>query len=67
MLEGAMLKMLLAGGVIFGVLLAWIAVQGLAREFARRHPEWGPYRERGGCSAGGECSCSSGGSCKRKH
>jgi len=59
-----MLKMLVAGAVIFGVLLAWIAVQGLAREFARRHPEWGPYKEKAGC--GGECSCSSGGSCKRR-
>lgn len=59
-----MLKMLLASGVIFGVLLAWIGVQQLAREFARRHPEWGPYREKGGC--GGNCSCSGGGSCKRR-
>ena len=66
MLEGAMLKTLTAGGIIFAVLLGWIAVQHLAREFARRHPEWGPYRERGSCGAGGECSCSSGGTCKKK-
>jgi hypothetical protein len=59
-----MLKVLIAGGVIFAVLIGWIAVQSLAREFARRHPEWGPYREKAGC--GGDCSCSGGGSCKRR-
>ena len=61
-----MLKILIAGGVIFAVLLGWIAVQYLARGFARRHPEWGPYRERGGCGAGGACSCSNGGSCRKE-
>ena len=58
-----MLKVLTAGGIIFAVLFGWIAVQQLAREFARRHPPWGPYREKVGC--GGECSCGKGGSCKR--
>lgn len=58
-----MLKMLMAVGVIFGVLLGWVVVQNLAREFARRHPEWGPYRDKAGC--GGGCSCGAGGSCKR--
>jgi hypothetical protein len=61
-----MLKVLLAGGVIFGVLLVWIAVQHLARAFARRHPEWGPYRESGGCGAGGACSCGDGGRCRKQ-
>ena len=58
-----MLKMLLATGVIFGVLLSWLAVQHLARAFAKRHPEWGPYQEKAGC--GSACRCSNGGTCKR--
>ncbi len=59
-----MLKMLAASGVIFAVLFGWVAVQRLAREFARRNPQWGPYKERGGC--GGNCSCGNGGSCKKE-
>ena len=59
-----MLKFLLASLVIMIVLTGWIIVQQLAREFARRHPEWGPYREKVGC--GGQCSCGSGGSCKNR-
>jgi len=66
MLEAAVLKTLAAGGIIFAVLLGWIAVQSLAREFARRHPEWGPYQERGSCGDGGKCSCSGGGNCKKR-
>ncbi len=43
--------------IIPGLLFAWLVVQFLAREFARRHPEFGPAREDGeGC--GGECSSS---------
>ena len=59
-----MLKALLAGAIIFAVMAGWIAVQNLARRFARRHPEWGPYREKVGC--GGNCSCGNGGSCQRR-
>jgi hypothetical protein len=59
-----MLKVLLASTVILVVLLGWVLVQQVAREFARRHPEWGPYREKVGC--GGKCSCASGGSCKSR-
>jgi len=59
-----MLNALLAGGIIFALLLGWIAVQNLARRFARTHPEWGPYQEKAGC--GGHCSCSKGGSCQRQ-
>ena len=59
-----MREVLIAGGVVFVVLLGWVAVQHLAREFARRNPQWGPYREGGGC--GGHCSCSSGGSCRKR-
>lgn len=58
-----MLKFLLASAVIMGVLVGWILVQQLAREFARRHPEFGPYQEKRGC--GGNCSCSGGSSCRK--
>jgi len=62
-----MLKMLIASAVIFTVLLGWILVQKLAREFAQRHPEWGPYTEKGGCGSG-SCGCGKAGSdsCDRK-
>ena len=60
-----MLDMLIAAGVILLVLLGWILVQQYAREFARRHPEFGPAREEGrGCGTG--CNCS-GGRCPRRN
>ncbi len=59
-----MLKFLLASLVIMVVLTGWILVQQMARGFARRHPEFGPYQEKRGC--GGNCSCSGGSSCQRK-
>ena len=62
--EGGMLTILLASAVIMLVLCGWILVQQLARSFALRHPEFGPYRERGGC--GGDCACSGDDSCQRK-
>ncbi len=34
--------------IILGALTGWIAVQALARAFAKRHPEFGPAREEGG-------------------
>jgi hypothetical protein len=50
---------LIAMGLILLALLGWIKVQQLARNFAARHPEFGPAKEEGGgCSSG--CSCSSG-------
>ena len=49
---------LLASVVIMAVLFGWVAVQQAARRFAERHPEFGPYRERGGC--GGHCGCGGG-------
>jgi hypothetical protein len=58
-----MLEGVIAGGVIFLVLLGWIVVQQLARRFAADHPEWGPYRDKLGC--GGDCGCSGGG-CRRR-
>lgn len=47
---------------MLALLAAWVAVQSIARRFARRHPEFGEYREeRGGC-----CGACSGSSCSRK-
>ncbi len=45
------------------LLLGWVAVQEMARRFARAHPELGPFREEGG-GCGGHCSCL-GGSCPK--
>jgi hypothetical protein len=59
-----MLKFILATLVIMVVLFGWVLVQHMARLFAKRHPEFGPYVEKGGC--GGKCSCASGGSCKSR-
>ncbi|MCP5416047.1 MAG: chemotaxis protein [Chromatiaceae bacterium] len=59
-----MREFLLASGVIMLVLTGWILVQQMARRFALRHPEFGPYRERGSC--GGDCTCTAGGDCRRK-
>ena len=57
-----MLDYLIACGVIMAMLVGWIAVQQMARGFARRHPEFGPYQEKRGC--GGHCSCGDGNSCR---
>jgi hypothetical protein len=47
---------LLATAVILIVMLGWVAVQHMARLFAVKHPEFGPYSEGGdGC---GSCGCS---------
>jgi len=55
---------LIAMGGILLLLLGWVGVQHLARELARRHPQFGPAREEGGgCGSG--CSCSSKGECRR--
>jgi hypothetical protein len=51
-----MLDYLLAIGLILLVLVSWILVQQAARNFAARHPEFGPAKEEGsGC--GVSCSC----------
>lgn len=54
-----MREYLIAIGAILLLLLAWVTVQHVARLFAKRHPEFGPVREGGGC--GSSCSCSTGG------
>ncbi len=59
-----MVNFLIASAIIMLVLLGWVAVQHLARQFAARHPEFGPYVEKRGC--GGKCSCAEGSSCEKK-
>ncbi len=55
----ALLDAALAMGLILLALLGWIRVQQMARDYAARHPEFGPAREEGGgCGTG--CSCSGG-------
>ncbi len=54
---------LLSVALILTALGGWIGVQQLARRFAERHPETGPYREEGtGCGLG--CHCN-GHTCRR--
>ncbi len=50
--------------VILLLMLGWVLVQRLARLFARRHPEFGAYREGGSCGSG-HCSCGNADSCER--
>ena len=51
-----MFKYLIAIAVILVFLLGWVWVQGHARKYAARHPEFGPAREEGsGC--GKSCLC----------
>lgn len=38
--------------LIFLLLAAWMVVRQAARQFAQRHPEFGPYREKGACGGG---------------
>ncbi|WP_127477283.1 hypothetical protein [Sulfurivermis fontis] len=59
-------QFLMAGGAILMLLLGWIAVQKMARAFARRHPEFGAYREAGtGCGTG-KCACASIDHCRKR-
>jgi len=59
-----MIEYLTAIAVIFVLMLGWLLVQSMARNYARRHPEFGPLREDGdGC--GSSCGCASNGQCKR--
>jgi hypothetical protein len=60
-----MLDYLIASALILLMLLGWIVVQHLARQFSRRHPEFGAHREEGG-GCGGNCACSSGNSCRNR-
>lgn len=51
--------------LVLVLLVGWCAVQQLARWFAQRHPELGPFREEGG-GCGKHCGCSDGRCQKRK-
>jgi hypothetical protein len=60
-----MLRYLGAVLIILLLLLAWVAVQALARQYATRHPEFGPAKEEGaGC--GSHCGCGAG-QCQHPH
>ncbi len=60
-----MIKALLTAALILALLLGWLLVQQVARQFSRRHPELGPHREEGG-GCGGHCHCGGGnGECRR--
>jgi hypothetical protein len=48
---------LLVIGLIFGLMLAGIAVERLYRAFAARNPQLGPFRKTDGC---GCCAAKSG-------
>jgi hypothetical protein len=43
-----MIRFLLATGLILALLLGWLLVQQLSRQFSKRHPELGPHREEVG-------------------
>ena len=58
------LDYLIAMGAIPLLMLGWVTVQQVARRYARRHPEWGAFREEGG-GCGSSCMCSRGASCER--
>jgi hypothetical protein len=48
---------LVAIGLVMLLLAAWCAVQHWARNYARRHPQFGPAREEGdGCGLSCQCS-----------
>ena len=59
-----MVDFIIAMSAILLLLGGWILVQQKSRDFARRHPEFGPAREEGG-GCGTSCMCSAGGSCRK--
>jgi hypothetical protein len=59
-------QFLIAGGAILMLLLGWITVQKVARAFARRHPEFGAYREAGAGCGTGKCACASVDHCRKR-
>lgn len=60
-----MLDYLIAMIAVPTLLLGWLIVQQITRQFAKAHSEFGPPREEGaGC--GKSCMCSGNGRCERK-
>lgn len=45
---------LISVAVLLALLAAWLFVRHIARRYAERHPEFGPFRETGGCG-GSQC------------
>jgi hypothetical protein len=37
---------------LFVLMVGWVIVQQSAKLFAKKHPEFGPYREKVGCGGG---------------
>ena len=60
-----MVDFIIAITLVMAVLGGWIVVQKLARDFAARHPEFGPAREEGS-SCGKGCLCRNGQCVKRQ-
>lgn len=49
--------LLITFAALLAMLGSWVTVQAVARRFARRHPEFGTYREAGGGCGGGCGGC----------
>ena len=61
-----MLDYLLAAVLIWLLLVGWILIQQAARNYAARHPEFGPAKEEGsGCGKG--CGCRNGHCSRNRH
>lgn len=54
-----LLNYLIAMLAVMGMLLLWASIQTLARRFAERNPQLGPFREEGAGCGSGSCSCTS--------
>ena len=48
------IKFLITFAALLLIMIGWLGVQHLYRNFARNNPECGPFREDGGNSA---CKC----------
>ncbi len=60
-----MVDFILAIALIMTILGGWILVQKLARDYAARHPEFGPAKEEGS-SCGKGCLCRNGSCANRQ-
>ena len=60
-----MLQYLIAILAVPALLIGWLIVQQLGRNFAKSHPELGAYREEGG-GCGTSCGCK-GSKCQRQN
>ncbi len=50
-----MFQLIVSVSIIMLVLCGWVIIQHVARNYASKHPEQGPYRDEGSCC--GSCSC----------